>query len=149
MSKSMKLSDCSNRSTTCGDYKAHQIRVLALRVKSKLDRTRYRLLTRDWSMAQLLIGRSVKSTCIDMHASLVDSPPGRRDARWRGGLWLCVGLPHVNTPWLALCHVLLGLGLSLRQELTEPSVAITLPTFHPVTLVSFYPPQKTDRFTFL
>ncbi len=46
-----------------------------------------------------------------MHSSLVDSPPRRRDARQRGGLWLCVGLPDVNPPWLALCVVLTGAGL--------------------------------------
>ncbi len=78
---------------TCGDYKAHRIRALVLRVKSRLDRTRYRLLIRDWSMTQLLIGRAVVGSCIGMHSSLVDWPPGRKDARWRGGLWLCVDLP--------------------------------------------------------
>ncbi len=76
-----------------GDYKAHRIRALALRVKSRLHRTRYRLLTRDWSMAQLPIGRTVEGREMRMHSSLVDWPPGRKDARWRGGLWLCVDLP--------------------------------------------------------
>ncbi len=65
----------------CGDYKAHRIRALALRVKSRLDRTRYRLLTRDWSMMQLLIGRTVEGRETRMHSLLVDSPPRRRDAR--------------------------------------------------------------------
>ncbi len=65
----------------CGDYKAHGIRALALRVKSWLDRTRYRLLTRDWSTLQLLIGRTDKARGTRMHSSLVDWPPGRRDAR--------------------------------------------------------------------
>ncbi len=65
----------------CGDYKAHRIRALALRVKSRLDRARYRLLTRDWSMTQLLIGRTVEGREMRMHSSLVDSPPRRRDAR--------------------------------------------------------------------
>ncbi len=65
----------------CGDNKAHRIRALALRVKSRLDRTRYRLLTRDWSMTQLLIGRTVEGRETRMHSSLVDSSPRRRDAR--------------------------------------------------------------------
>ncbi len=65
----------------CGDYKAHRIRALVLRVKSRLDRTRYRLLARDWSMTQLLIGRTVVGSCMGMHAALVDWPPRRKDAR--------------------------------------------------------------------
>ncbi len=100
----------------CGDYKAHRIRALALRVKSRLDRTLYRLLTRDWSMTQLLIGRTVEGRETPVHSSLVDWPPGRKDARWRGGLWLCVGLPHVHTPWLALCVVLSGAGLEFTTR---------------------------------
>ncbi len=66
----------------CGDYKAHQIRALTLRVKSRLVRTRYRLLTRDWSMTQLLIGRTVEGRETRVHSSLVDWRPGRKDARW-------------------------------------------------------------------
>ncbi len=44
-------------------------------------------------MMQLLIGRTVEGREMRMHSLLVDWPPGRKDARWRGGLWLCVGLP--------------------------------------------------------
>ncbi len=65
----------------CGDYKAHRIGALALRVKSRHDRTRYRLLNRDWSTPQLLIGRTVEGRETCMHSLFVDSPPRRRDAR--------------------------------------------------------------------
>ncbi len=67
-------------------------------------------------MTQLLIGRKVEGRETAVHSSLVDWPPGRKDARWRGGLWLCVGLPHVNTPCLALCVVLTGAGLELTTR---------------------------------
>ncbi len=49
-----------------GDYKVHRIRALALRVESRLDRTCYQLLARDWSMQQLPTGRMVNITCGDM-----------------------------------------------------------------------------------
>ncbi len=67
-------------------------------------------------MTQLLIGRTVEGREMRMHSSLVDSPPRRRDARWRGGLWLCVGLPDVNTSWLAPCVVLTGAGLEFTTR---------------------------------
>ncbi len=77
-------------------------------------------------MTQLLIGRSVEGRETRMHSSLVDWPPGRKDARWRGGLWLYVDLPLREHTLLCVVSFLLGLGLSSRQELNELAVKITL-----------------------
>ncbi len=67
-------------------------------------------------MTQLLIGRTVEGREMRMHSLLVDWPPGCKDARWRGGLWLCVGLPHVNTLCFVLCVVLTGAGLEFTTR---------------------------------
>ncbi len=67
-------------------------------------------------MPQLLIGRTVEARETGMHSSLVDWRPGRRDERQRGSLWLCVGLPHVNTLWLALFAVLTEAGVEFTTR---------------------------------
>ncbi len=94
----------------CRDYKAHRIRALALRAKSRLDRTRYRLLNRDWSMPQLLIGR--------IHHL----------GTWTRANVVASGCVLVFLTWMHfdMCFVsfLLGLGLGLRQQLNGPSIKI-------------------------
>ncbi len=78
---SVKAEVTSKTCGGCGDYKAHRIRALALRVKSRLHRTPSRLLTRGWSMSQPLICRTVVGREGRIHSLLGDWPPRRRDAR--------------------------------------------------------------------
>ncbi len=51
------------------------------------------------------MGRTAEGREMRMHSALVDWPPRRKDARWRGGLWLCVDLPlHEYTLLRLMCR---------------------------------------------